>query len=779
MSFLTLRKIEKDMSIQHKILFGYFISVAVIASMAAVLLYERKRVQEIEDETMAIRQVKRDGNIILRHITILATHGETAIAWNEEDYSNYHSLRLHVDSMLQTMQDGNEEFVRQNQIDTLRYLLASKEEHLFHIRRLFRKQDDPDSLLLGYLPVAARPRTVTRKKKGIAGWFGAKETVQVPPSTSATLRSLNNRLLAMQEERQRSIDLYADSLRSHNRDLNRKLRVLITSMNEQAERVLQAKEHHIKTSYDRSIFIITWLIISAIVLIAISYLIIHKDIREKVRNRKRLEETVRKLQDNIEENKRLIDARRRIIQTVAHELRTPLAAIVGNAELIENDKKAERLRHLGSIRQSAGRMVSLLTNLMNYFRLDNGKVQTDPKPFRLRSIVDTLHTEFVPQAEAKQLAFQVKNCKDDIVVGDKDLILRIGSNLLSNAVKFTEQGRISLSVAYQSGTFTMIVEDTGSGISQEQQERIYRPFERLTNAATQDGFGLGLTIVQELVELMKGELSLESVPGKGSHFRITLPLARAEETASGTSYAQTPQPLHNISVLVLDNDDVLLSMTRDMLVRQKIDCDTCRNVRELLEKIRVRNYNLLITDLKMPDMNGYEVMELLRSSDIGNSRSIPVIVSTAMDKSSETELLARGFSGCLFKPFSSDEAALAIASCIGGTQEWQKIDLSTLLAYGEKAEILERLITETEKEMAAVREAYEKRDIGELDTLIHHLRSSWMIVNADYPLRELYDLIHLPHYDEKSLWEKVQAVLDNGERIILNAQKTKEGLWEK
>lgn len=767
------------MSIQHKILFGYFISVAVIASMAAVLLYERKRVQEIEDETMAIRQVKRDGNIILRHITILATHGETAIAWNEEDYSNYHSLRLHVDSMLQTMQDGNEEFVRQNQIDTLRYLLASKEEHLFHIRRLFRKQDDPDSLLLGYLPVAARPRTVTRKKKGIAGWFGAKETVQVPPSTSATLRSLNNRLLAMQEERQRSIDLYADSLRSHNRDLNRKLRVLITSMNEQAERVLQAKEHHIKTSYDRSILIITWLIISAIVLIAISYLIIHKDIREKVRNRKRLEETVRKLQDNIEENKRLIDARRRIIQTVAHELRTPLAAIVGNAELIENDKKAERLRHLGSIRQSAGRMVSLLTNLMNYFRLDNGKVQTDPKPFHLRSIADTLHTEFIPQAEAKQLAFQVKNCKDDIVVGDKDLILRIGSNLLSNAVKFTKQGRISLSVAYQSGTFTMIVEDTGSGISQEQQERIYRPFERLTNAATQDGFGLGLTIVQELVELMKGELSLESVPDKGSRFRITLPLARAEETASGTSYAQTPRPLHNISVLVLDNDDVLLSMTRDMLVRQKIDCDTCRNVRELLEKIRVRNYNLLITDLKMPDMNGYEVMELLRSSDIGNSRSIPVIVSTAMDKSSETELLAKGFSGCLFKPFSSDEAALVIASCIGGTQEWQKIDLSTLLAYGEKAEILERLITETEKEMAAVREAYEKRDIGELDTLIHHLRSSWMIINADYPLRELYDLIHLPQFDEKSLWEKVQAVLDNGERIILTAQKTKEGLWEK
>lgn len=102
------------------------------------------------------------------------------------------------------------------------------------------------------------------------------------------------------------------------------------------------------------------------------------------------------------------------------------------------------------------------------------------------------------------------------MTGDKDLILRIGSNLLSNAVKFTEHGMISLSVVYQNDTFAMTVEDTGSGISEEQQERIYRPFERLTNAATQDGFGLGLTIVRELVELMKGELSLDSVPGKGA-----------------------------------------------------------------------------------------------------------------------------------------------------------------------------------------------------------------------------------------------------------------------
>ena len=113
------------MSIHRKILFGYFISMAVIGSMAAVLLHERHRVQEIENGTMAVRQVQYNGNTVHRHITILATYGETALAWEEEDFMAYRSLRLYVDSMLQSMNKGNEEFVSRNQIDTLRHLLET------------------------------------------------------------------------------------------------------------------------------------------------------------------------------------------------------------------------------------------------------------------------------------------------------------------------------------------------------------------------------------------------------------------------------------------------------------------------------------------------------------------------------------------------------------------------------------------------------------------------------------------------------------------------------
>ena len=150
--------------LQHKILVGYFLLMAIIGSMVATLLHERNRVIGIESEMKHIHRVQHDVNTAHRYITLLAMRGETAIAWEKEDFEDYRSLRLRVDTMLQTMQSGSEEFVSRAQIDTLRLLLANKEEHLHHIMLLFREQDNPDGLLLTRLPEEAKTKTVTRKK---------------------------------------------------------------------------------------------------------------------------------------------------------------------------------------------------------------------------------------------------------------------------------------------------------------------------------------------------------------------------------------------------------------------------------------------------------------------------------------------------------------------------------------------------------------------------------------------------------------------------------------
>ncbi|OUO49390.1 hypothetical protein B5F77_14890 [Parabacteroides sp. An277] len=332
----------------------------------------------------------------------------------------------------------------------------------------------------------------------------------------------------------------------------------------------------------------------------LSYLTIHRELKRNADEKKKREKLIGKLQESNTKNEELIRFRRNLIQNVTHELCTPLTAISGNAELLLNDdNKDRRVHHAETIKTSAGRMASMLNSLLNYFRLDSRKVTILSKPFRLSLIADTLETEFATQAKSKHLTLNVRNYANEVVNGDKNRILSIGSNLLSNAIKFTDNGTITLTTRYKDGVFTLAVEDTGTGISKEQKKLIFKPFECLDNAATQDGFGLGLSIVKQLVILMDGHISVESEKGKGSKFTIVLPLPKTKETITDGKKEQMQDIISNYNVIVIDNDLVILGMIRDMLVQNGISYDTCTSVGELIDKMRSKDYDLLITDLKM------------------------------------------------------------------------------------------------------------------------------------------------------------------------------------
>ena len=258
-------------------------------------------------------------------------------------------------------------------------------------------------------------------------------------------------------------------------------------------------------------------------------------------------------------------------------------------------------------------------------------------------------------AKNKGLDFKAEGETNEIVSGDKNRILSIGGNLLSNAIKFTQSGTVALTTEYKDNTLTLIVEDTGTGMTKEQQQRIFTPFERLGNAVTEDGFGLGLAIVADTVKLLKGNITVESEPGKGSRFTVSLPLPKAEETAISEKKQCNCASLSDCNILAIDNDLVLLNMLHDMYRQNGVECDTCQSVGELTDLMRTKDYDLLVTDLKMPEVNGYEVLELLRTSEIGNSQTIPVVAATAAGYVEEEELKGKGFAAVLYKPYSIDE----------------------------------------------------------------------------------------------------------------------------
>ena len=683
--------------LQHKIFIGYFLLMVIIGSMVAIILHERNRVQKIEDESIAIFQTQHDIYTAHRYVTALATYGESVLVWDNEDTLAYRKRRVQTDSMLQALRVQCEEFILPTQIDSLRTLLAAKEAHLFQIMEASRKQRQTDSLLFNQKPTVTThttTKTVTRKKKGIAGFFGGKETVQLPVTTRQT--SLDKKLISQINRQQRDIEAYTDSLRLCNKELNRKLRMMITNLDEQTWLAFRNKEARLKASYERSTVIITGLITFSVALLVVFYLIIQRDIKKKVQARKERERLINELNLSVEQNNALIASRKKAVHTITHELRTPLTAITGYAGLMQKEHNEGKTgQYIHNIQQSSNRMRDMLNTLLDFFRLDNGKEQPKLLPCRISTIVHTLETEFMPVAMNKGLSLTVNNVSDTVVLTDKERIIQIGNNLLSNAIKFTEKGGVSLIVDYINGVLTITVEDTGSGMTEEEQQQIFGAFERLSNAAVKDGFGLGLAIVKNIVTMLSGKIHLESEKGKGSRFTVEIPMQKAEEVPEKEIQAYIHRPNRNLNVVAIDNDEVLLLMMKEMYAQEGIHCDTCTDAAELMEMIRRKTYNLLLTDLNMPGINGFELLELLRSSNVGNSQTIPVVVATASGSCDAEELLERDFAGCLFKPFSISELMEVSDKCaIKATQDG-KPDFSALLSYGNEAVMLDKLITET------------------------------------------------------------------------------------
>ena len=756
------------------------ITVAVIGSMAAILVYERHRIREIEAESAEVRQLHRDIYTVHRRITRLALLGEGVIGWDDADRRHYHAQRLRADSLLRTLKPRCKAYVHTARIDTLRSLLADKEDHLLHIMEAVERQGDADSLLVSQLPKVARRatrvRTVKRKKSGLAGLFGGKKTVQVLPSASE-LHDFSDRLTALHRRQTAEMESYADSLRNRNRALNSELDRLIRTLDTQAQTAFGHRERKIAEAQEVSVRLFTATISAAIVLLFLSYLAIRREMRRNDSERKKRESLIGELQKSNDANERLIKLRRNLIQNVTHELRTPLAAISGNAELLLDDTEtASRKRHARTVCDAAGRMAGMINSLLVYFRLDSGKEKPTVKPFKLRSIAETLATEFAPLADGKHLSFTVENHADEIVNGDKNRILSIGSNLLSNAIKFTKSGTITLRTDYKNGTFTLSVEDSGTGMTEEQQVRIFTPFERLGNAVTEDGFGLGLAIMDSMVELLKGNINVESEPGKGSRFTVSLPLPKAEETATSEKKQESHVPLSGYNILAIDNNVMLLDMMREMYRQSGVECDTCQSVDELTDLMRERDYDLLITDLKMPEVNGYEVLELLRTSEIGNSQAIPVVAATAAGYVEEEELKAKGFAAMLSKPYSIDELLAVTESCIK-PKGINNIDLSPLLAFGDKRRTLEKLVTTIQSDMDGISKAAEAKDMEALDNWVHHLRSSWMLIKAEQPLKVLYDAIHKESISDEDVKSAVNGVLEQG-RLIVNLARKEAERWD-
>ena len=651
------------------------------------------------------------------------------------------------------------------QVDTLRCLLEEKEKHLRSIMLAARRKEAFDVDVSGRLPAmaerAVKVRTVERKKKGLAGLFGGKNTVQVV-ERSTDLRRLGDDMAVKLKEHTRYLAACADSMRGHNAELNAALNSLVWRIDGQVTASLAERERRISDVQAMSYKLSASISILALVLLVALFVVIRRDIRRERKTKERL-------QDIIHENRKLLEMRKNIILTVSHDIRGPLGNIANCAELASGTSaKKKRDGYLDDISRSCAHALRLANRLLDVYKTFEPNEPLNEAPFRLASLLDGISDNFRRKANAKALMFEY-GCEGCgvTVKGDADKLEQVIDNILSNAVKFTNAGMVGFKAVYGGENLVVEISDTGIGMDEETLGRVFRPFERAAQDVNSDGFGLGLAITDRLVKAFGGSIDAESELGKGSIFRLKLPLAETDDEVAAVEVPAATLAVLPRRILIVDDDSILLKVIEDMLGRNGVECTVCRNAREAMEALDKEDYNLVLTDVQMPDTDGFGLLKLLRTADMGCSRTVPVAVMTARGDGDSGVYLQAGFCGCLHKPFTMKQLTAFLSSCVSQENHRPKFNFEGLLEHtGDRRHMLEVLLRQSETDKADMEKALAGPNREVLRAVTHRMLSAWSFLGAESLIEGFRKILVDASVDDETVRNEAATLVYAIERLI-------------
>ncbi len=512
----------------------------------------------------------------------------------------------------------------------------------------------------------------------------------------------------------------------------------------------------------RSARIIGGIAVGAVLLSAFFLILIMRDISRSNRYRRQLEVANKRAED-------LLVAREKLMLAITHDFKAPLGSIMGYTELLSRLTEDERQRfYLDNMKSSSEHLLKLVSDLLDFHRLDLNKAEVNRVTFNPFQLFDEIYVSFEPLTAAKGLALQchVASELNRGYISDPLRLRQIVNNLLSNAVKFTQKGEISLTAGYDSSKLTIAIADTGKGMASEDRERIFQEFTRLSGAQGEEGFGLGLSIVKKLVTLLEGTIDVQSTLGEGSCFTVVLPLypvgkslAESESPESESSENESPYapkqsaaipPMKVIRVLLIDDDKIQLNLTAAMLKQHGIDAVCCEQLEQLIEQLRSSVFDVLLTDIQMPAINGFDLVKLLRASNIPQAKTIPVIAVTARSEMDKAALHEHGFAGCLHKPFTVKELLLTVNEGQLSADEAHitedmgtvGINFSALTAYSEDDpeaaySIIHTFIEETGRNIERMQQALNDKEVDGIAAMAHKLLPLFTMIGAEETIAPL------------------------------------------
>ena len=432
-----------------------------------------------------------------------------------------------------------------------------------------------------------------------------------------------------------------------------------------------------------TIFIVIFtLIVAVFVILGISF-VMHRNQQEAIRveqeNNAKLETVNTKLrqakqaaEEAFQVAQEASRSKSSFLANMSHDIRTPMNAIIGITSLIRYDagNKGKVIEYADKIDTSSQHLLGIINDVLDMSKIEAGKTVFKYSDFSLLDFIQELDTIFHSQISEKKQTFTItkENIRHEWVNGDRVHLMQIFSNLLSNAIKYTQEGGEMLLLAEECGSnssvytkYRFLVSDNGMGMSADFKDTIFDPFTRAENSLTSkiQGTGLGMAITRNLVEAMGGTIDVESEPGQGSCFEVLIDLKIAgDRSVSLSSQAETDEPDDNIlqgmHFLCAEDNELNAEILMELLKIEGAECTICENGEKILEAFEQSvpgDYDMILMDVQMPVMNGYEAAKAIRSSSHELAKKIPIIAMTANAFSEDIQhSLAAGMNAHISKP---------------------------------------------------------------------------------------------------------------------------------
>ncbi|CAM3817291.1 hybrid sensor histidine kinase/response regulator [Flavobacterium cucumis] len=632
-------------------------------------------------------------------------------------------------------------------LDTLKYYLKDKEQNILNLRKL---QQNPEESPIGDVlrkiknledvkgkltleSFIQNPNELSSYERKVAEDYINYLNKNVPKDASNTisvkevdsLLTASKQILeeAQKKTNQRSIVIKNKEIELLQNELRitQKLSDVILLLRNAAEKEEEKIEYIKSENQKETLDLIQKSAIACVVVVLFFFFLLSFDFFKNKTYRQQLEIEKQKTEQ-------LLESREQLMTTVSHDIKTPLQSLLGYSEqLLASEVQVENRNSLIKMKSATNYIEQLVSGLLDYVRMEKGKVSLLETVFEVNELIEETAQNIADLNQEKPIVlnYEINATEGYLYYGDYNKLRQILYNLIGNAFKFTKEGSVSIQTAIHEEQLTIRIIDTGIGISKSAIANIFKPF---TQASSQietlyGGTGLGLSICNRLIQLLDGKIFLESEQNKGSQFTIALPLKTVPES-------EFSKKMDLDSCLLLDDDENQLALTKALLTPYFKTIFVYTNGIDALKFLDKHKISLLITDIQMPEMNGFEFLKEVRSRDFLND--VPVIAISGTVLSEQDFLTNHRFNRFITKPYSA-------AQLLGVISEFSKQDLKVLHEDDEKLPsfiisfigndkpkilaFLKSYESDLENDICSLNEAVQNSDLVAIGAIVHKMQT--------------------------------------------------------